>query len=145
MTQWRANSNSWMSISVWPLDCGRYPELRLTLAPRTVQKVYQTCEVNWGLLSGRIFVRILWRLKIWPTRSLVVSEAEGSLSRAIKWADLKNLLNIERITDFLEEGRPVTELNRILSAVLASCIDGAGGHIVFNISFCSPSKVVTLD
>lgn len=54
--QRRPASNSWLSLSVCPLVCGWYPDVRLTDAPRSWQKAFQNRATNWGPQSERTFL-----------------------------------------------------------------------------------------
>ena len=53
-TQWRAASNSWLGLFACPLAWARNPELRHTLAPKTVQKVFHSWQGNYRPLSETI-------------------------------------------------------------------------------------------
>ena len=46
-TQRRVASTAWLARSACPLDCGWYPEERLTVAPIPLQKACHTLEMNW--------------------------------------------------------------------------------------------------
>lgn len=108
VTHLEATSSSWLHLSVWPLDWGWYPDMRLTDAPRALQSSLQTWEMNCGPRSEMMSVGMPWMRKTWRTRSWAVSNADGNLDTWTKWAALENLSMIEKITVLPSDGgRPV--------------------------------------
>ena len=106
--QSRAVSRSWLACSVWPLDCGCYPDERLTVVPSARQNFFQTLDVNLGPLS--MLAGIPWIWNTWFTSSSAVSVAEGSLGRPPKCTALENRSTIVRMVSLpCDTGNPVTK------------------------------------
>lgn len=85
-----ADSRSLLALSVCPSVCGWKRGDRLTVASRAWQNDLQTCEMNWRPRSETMSNKYAWRWKTWFIKKTVVLQAEGSLGRPMKWADLEN-------------------------------------------------------
>ncbi len=78
---------SWIFCSVWQLDCGWYPDVRLTETPRRLKKARQTLEVNWGPRSETMSSGSPKFLKTWWNSDCM---AVGSPGRGINLQAFEN-------------------------------------------------------
>lgn len=120
-----AASSSWLYLSDWPFNCRWWPDVRLDVAPKAWQKKskknLQTWEISWGFQSDIISQGIPFNQNTCWVKSWVVSNAEESLGRIIKWAALENLTIIFRITELPSEN------GNLMTKSKAMCDQGCPG------------------
>lgn len=108
--QCRALYRDWFDLSVRPLDCGWYPEERLTVNPNALQNTFQFCDMNCSPQSDTMSLRSLCRRKTCLTRNSPFSAAEGSLERGMKCTALENQSTTVRMMEGPPDGgSPVTK------------------------------------
>lgn len=95
----RKVSSDWLVCLVCPLDYREKPEVRLTVAPKAVQNTFQTAEVNCQPRSETMSAGMSCSRKTWLTMMSMVSLANGSLGRAMKWAALEKWSTMVKCED----------------------------------------------